>query len=217
MQALVFALPRDPQIALFVIVPAITASRTLYHWAMPGYLFLLPLLGDWLALEASRGAAWVKRAAVLSVSITVCLVSLVVLAWYVPITFGRDPLLDMRSPGDINTYLEAKGLLRRDDVLVAPTKWHSAAKFDYALKQNSRVTCFGNDPREYGIIAPLEQFAGKDFIIPVPIKNAQNSEITFSPLFDQFTRLDNLVIHQGSLRLDEFAIFYGRSLRKASP
>jgi hypothetical protein len=203
-----------PQIALFTLASTGTAGWTVYHWAMPGYLFLFPLLGDWLARQSSGDRLWPRRAAVASGSAAVALVLAAVLFWYVPV--NPDALREMRSFGDIETYVGMSGYKKRDRLVVAPASWYFAGKLDYALKGRVTVTCLCNDAREYGVLAPLKIIDGEDFIVPVPLKDAEGAAKKLPALFQKTERLNNLVIRQGSIMITEFAVFYGQRLTKPS-
>jgi hypothetical protein len=209
-----------PQIVLFTLASVGAASSTFYHWAMPGYLFLLPLLGDWLARLYRSREALIERITCMSVVVSAGLIFCITWIWFsppeaLPDIFGNDPLIAMRPVEGFEAYLNMKGL-SDSDITVAPTKWYLAGQFDYALKGRIQVTCFCKDAREYGVVAPLGNMTGRDFIIPMPIKNAAKSGGALDSLFDHVQRLDNFVVMRGNVPLEEFAIFYGTHL-KAQP
>jgi hypothetical protein len=58
-------------IAFFTAVALWSPGRPLPHWAAPGYLALMPLLGDVLARAEAAGARWVRRAAVATAALLV--------------------------------------------------------------------------------------------------------------------------------------------------
>ncbi|MDE1902097.1 MAG: glycosyltransferase family 39 protein [Alphaproteobacteria bacterium] len=206
-----------PQILLFTLVSMGSTSATLYHWAMPGYMFLLPLLGDWLARLHARRPVFVERIVRASVSFVAILVSTVTLLWFLPfkdLPVAKDPLAAMRPLDGFNAYLEAEKLSAAN-LIVAPTKWYLAGQFDYALKGQSRVTCFCEDAREYRIIAPLNDMTGKDFIIPMPMKNAEKSGQDLIPFFAHIDRLKDFTVMRGNGVLEKFAVFYGKDLKRA--
>lgn len=202
-----------PMVVLFTLVSAVSSSPMLFHWAMPGYLLLFPLLGAWVAEKR-----WVIRWAKATASVTTLLLAVVTFFWYAPATTASlglrpDPLADMRSYKEIHKYLEANGLARYDGLIVAPTKWHSAGQFDVALAGRFPVTCFSADAREYGILAPIENFTGHDFLIPVPLKRAEASVAELAPYFKHVTRLGDFTVHQGGDSKMIYAMFLGKSLR----
>jgi hypothetical protein len=48
---------------------------------------------------------------------------------------------------------------------VGATGWREAGKVDYGLGGAATVICLSRDAREYGQIAPLSAFVGKDVVI----------------------------------------------------
>lgn len=207
-----------PMIVLFTLVSAIASGAILYHWAMPGYLFLLPLLGDWLARREVTRPRWVKRWVSASASIPVTALIAIMFLWYAPVTAQKlgiapDPLAAMRPLTDVSAYLETHGLTQRTNLVVAPTKWHSTGQFDVALNGAITVTCFCADARQYSVLAPLSGMVGRDFLIPVPLKNADEARATYGPFFTHFERYDDLTLHQGGATQQGYAMFYGTALK----
>lgn len=208
-----------PQILLFTLASVGASTPTLYHWAMPGYLFMLPLLGDWLASKRGNHERLVVRGAIVSGIVTGCLVIGSVLLWYVPSVIkaagiSDDPYINVRSLEGFNGYLQDQGLLEETGLIIAPTKWHAVGQFDYALKGRMKATCFCEDAREYGIIAPLAGMKGMNFIIPVKIKDAESSQNGFAQLFGHVERLQDFTIGEKNLNSETFAIFYAKDLKK---
>lgn len=206
-----------PIVIFFTLISAISSSPMLFHWAMPGYLLLFPLLGDWLAQRR-----WVARWAKATAAVTVLLLAVVMCFWYAPQTTHQlgipaDPLADMRPYTEIHDYLDVNldGDKLNDDkgLVIAPTKWHSAGQFDVALAGRYPVTCFDADARAYGILAPLSGFAGRDFLIPVALKRAKASEAELAPHFAKLTRLPDFTVHQGGDTETVYAMFLGKALK----
>lgn len=206
-----------PPIALFTLLAAGASSAMFYHWAMPGYLFLFPLLGDWLARKAQARPRLVQGWSVASAGITATLVLGVVGLWYAPASvqalgIPRDPLAAMRPLDAMVPYLNRHAAQTGEDVIVAPTKWYSAGQFDVALAGKRPVTCFCQDARGYGVLAPLSTMVGRNFLIPVPLKHASRLEPLLAASFCHLTRLDDLVIPQGGTTTEPFAMFFGEEL-----
>lgn len=205
-----------PLILLFTCISAVTSGQILFHWAMPGYLFLFPILGDWLA--ARDGKPYIKRFAIFSAALLTVLIGVILFLWFAPATAQKlglpaDPLADMRPLTEINAYLDAHPALASETLVIAPTKWHSAGQFDVALAGRVPVTCLCRDARGYGILAPLSGFAGRDVLIPIPLKHAGEAQAKYAPLFAHFKRLDDLTIHQGGTTTQTYAMFLGTGLK----
>ena len=81
---------------------------------------------------------------------------------------GKDPGLAAVDWTSLRQELDKRGLLDRPGVVVAATRWLDAGKIDYALGGRAPVICLGSDPREYGIIAPVVDYAGADVLIVAP-------------------------------------------------
>jgi len=206
-----------PQILFFTLVSVASSSATFYHWAMPGYMFLFPLLGKWCAQKLEHNPKVILRMGIASSLASLGLIAAIMLAWYgLPLVedigFKQDPLIAMRSLKDVNHYFSTEDIPDDEGVIVAPTKWFLAGKFDYALKGRYQVTCFCQEAHQYGIVAPLKGLIGRDFIIPVPLKNADNLQKELTSSFAEMRRLKNLVIYSNKSEIEEFAILFGHNL-----
>src|SRR5271169_6404814 len=155
-----------PPIIFFALISL--WSRVLFHWAMPGYLMLLPLLGDAIARRqgsrrwlAATGAVVIFGVAVVASEVRFNWLPLVIGDF----RLGNDPGLAAVDWTSLRTELAERGLLDRPGVVVAATRWLDAGKIDYALGGRVPVICLGSDPREYGIIAPVADYAGADVLI----------------------------------------------------
>ena len=208
-----------PLVILFVIISAISSSAVLFHWAMPGYLLLIPLLGEWISQKINVHYTLLKRLSLTSASLILALIAAVTLIWFVPalsdgLALNRDLLQDMRSFEDINSYLSEHGISDEAGVIIAPTKWFLSGKFDYALKGRFVVTCFCADPRQYGLNAPLNRLVGQNFLIPIEMGSAQNEEQMLLRNFERVIRLDNLIIHSHGKSIEEFQIYYAEKFHE---
>ncbi len=81
---------------------------------------------------------------------------------------ARTPALAAVDWTSLRQELDKRGLLDRPGLVVAATRWLDAGKIDYALGGRVPVICLGSDPREYGIIAPVAEYAGADVLIVAP-------------------------------------------------
>ena len=196
-----------PPIVFFTLVAL--WSHVLFHWAAPGYLLLLPLLGDAIARRQGDGRGWRHIRRGLAATATVVLLVAAFVAsevrfdWLPAVVpLAKDPAIDAVDWTSLRRELAGRGLLGRKGLVVAATRWLDAGKIDYALRGRATVICLGDDPREYGIVAPVARYAGADVLIVAP--RVPPSEITarFGPLFD---RIDTLppasVLHDGRLAL----------------
>lgn len=208
-----------PPILLFCVISL--WSHVLFHWAVPGYLMLFPLLGEAVSrtIRNSRPIrVWLGATAV-TVSIGAAFIaSEVRFSWlyYVGESFalGNDPDLDAVDWTALKTDLRARGLLGRPGLVVAATRWHDAGKIDYVLGGEATVICLGADPREYGLIARVEDHVGDDALIVAPRLTLAQVTAKFGPLFDSIEALPATVVQHAGRPAMMLPLFLGRRLHR---
>jgi 4-amino-4-deoxy-L-arabinose transferase-like glycosyltransferase len=204
-----------PPIIFFAVVSL--WSRVLFHWAAPGYLMLLPLLGEAIA-RRQRSRRWLAATAVVVVLGAALVASEVRFDW-LPRTIGdfrlgEDPGIAAVDWTSLRQELDKRGLLDRPGMVVAATRWLDAGKIDYALGGRAPVICLGSDPREYGIIAPVGDHAGADVLIVAPGTSAAAIPARFGRLFDSIETLaPATVLHDGRPALI-LPLYLGHRLRE---
>jgi Dolichyl-phosphate-mannose-protein mannosyltransferase len=191
-----------PSVLMFELVSL--RSHVLFHWAAPGTMMALPLLGD-LVAQSGRGSRFVRLglfgAAVILPLATILVGTEVRFNWLPDVaeTFalGADPDIDAVDWTSLREGLAQRGELH-DGVVVAAIRWHDAGKIDYALKGQVPVICLGDDPREYGIANPAAAHVGEDILIIAPRETLNTVSARFSTLFDGIERLPPiLLLHAG--------------------
>ncbi len=195
-------------------------SRVLFHWAAPGYLLLVPLLGA--ALERRRRAGrpvgrWLAATALL-VGVGAGLFAGEVKFNWLPRALwiralGKDPLPDAVDWTSLRTELAGRGLLDRPHTVVAAVRWLDAGKIDYALGGRFPVLCLGPDPRQYGLVAPLARYAGDDVLIIAPGRSLAEIEAQFGPSFDAIQPLAPAEILDAGNPVADLPLFIGHRLR----
>ena len=204
-----------PPIIFFTLISL--WGRVLFHWAAPGYLMLVPLLGDAIA-RRHRSRRWLAATAVVVVVGAAFVGSEVRFNW-LPLTIGdfrlgEDPGLAAVDWNSLRQELDKRGLLDRPGVVVAATRWLDAGKIDYALRGRVPVICLGSDPREYGIIAPVADYAGADVLIVAPGISPNAIAARFGKLFNSIDTLaPATVLHDGRPALI-LPLYLGRRLRE---
>ncbi len=151
-----------PAVVLFAVV-ALRTKTVMFHWAAPGYLMLFPLLGSLLERLPAR-----LTRPVAAITAVLLLAGLGVVATEVRwewLSLPRDPGAEAVDWSALRPALGARGLLDRPNTVVGATGWREAGKIDYGLGGAATVICLSRDPREYGLIAPLAAFVGKDVVI----------------------------------------------------
>jgi 4-amino-4-deoxy-L-arabinose transferase-like glycosyltransferase len=200
-----------PPILLFTV--AALRGNPLFHWAAPGYLMLLPLLGEAIARrrQSSRLVRiWLSATALFVVVGVMFVGSEVRYNW-----FPRLPNLDLVDWTSLRTELADRGFLDRPGLVVATVKWHEAGKVDYALGGRLPVICLGPDPRQYGIVANPAGYAGSDVLIVAPHRSFEQISGEVGPLFDSIEPLaPATLMHAG--RPTELALYLGRRLHNSA-
>jgi 4-amino-4-deoxy-L-arabinose transferase-like glycosyltransferase len=207
-----------PPIAFFTTVAL--WSRVLPHWAAPGYLLLVPLLGA--TLERWRRAGrpvrgWLAATAAVVLFVTGLVASAARFDWLPRAAsiaaLGKDPLVAVVDWTSLDAELGARGLLDRPRLVVAAIRWLDAGKIDYALGGRVPVLCLGPDPRQYGLTAPLADYAGDDVLIVAPGRSLVEIEARFGGLFTAIRPLPPAAIRDAGRVVANLPLFIGRRLR----
>jgi 4-amino-4-deoxy-L-arabinose transferase-like glycosyltransferase len=204
-----------PPIIFFTLISL--WSRVLFHWAVPGYLMLLPLLGDAIA-RGQRSRRWLAATATVVVLGAAFVASEVRFDWP-PLAIGnfqlgKDPSLAAVDWTSLRHELGERGLLNQPGLVVAATRWLDAGKIDYALGGRVPVICLGSDPREYGIIAPVADHVGADVLIVAPGTSPAAIAARFGRSFDSIDTLPPAtVLHDGRPALI-LPLYLGHRLRE---
>ncbi len=152
---------------------AFWARKVLPHWAMPGYLMLMPLLGREIARGLALAHRWVTPWLWLCVGTTAIVLPIVIALSLLPwptmtLRGGKplpDPLFETLDWRDLSAELERRGYLGRADLVVVSPRWYEAGKIDVALKGKAPVLCLSEDPRGYGVNVRAPSFIGRDAVI----------------------------------------------------
>ena len=210
-----------PPIVLFTL--AALWGSPLFHWAAPGYLMLLPLLGDAIARrwQISRLVRiWLGATATFVILGVAFVASEVRYSWLPDSAenfgLGGDPNLDVVDWTSLRTELENRGLLDRPGFVVATLKWHEAGKIDYALGGRIPVICLGPDARQYGLTANPDNYAGEDVLFVVPRRSFAQIKSQFGDRFDVIEPIASAtVIHAGRPAM-ELPLFIGHRLHNSA-
>ncbi len=201
-----------PPILLFTM--AALRGNPLFHWTAPGYLMLLPLLGEAIAhkWQNSRLVRICAGATAMFVAFGVVLVAAEVRYNWVPGLPNRD-VVDWTS---LRTELASRGLLERPGLVVATLKWYDAGKIDYALGGRIPVVCLGSDPRQYGIVANPDDYPGADVLIVAPYRSLAQNIGQLGPLFDRVEPIAPATVIHAGRPIMQLPLFIGHNLHKST-
>jgi len=205
-----------PPIVLFTL--AALWGNPLFHWAAPGYLMLLPLLGEVIARRrhTSRPVRIWLGATVTFVLLGVGFVASEVRYGWLPDAFGKDPSIDLVDWTSLRTELESRSLLGRPGLVVATLKWHEAGKIDYALGGRIPVICLGPDARQYGLTEDLDDYAGADVLIVAARRLLPQIESQFKGRFDSIEPIAPATVMHAGRPAMVLPLFIGHRLHKSA-
>jgi 4-amino-4-deoxy-L-arabinose transferase-like glycosyltransferase len=179
-------------VALFALV-GFWSRHVLFHWAAPGYLMLLPLLGAELERLAARRPRLVRRTLVGTLALYALVVAILVGEFrfdLLPTGAARlAPLakveMQARDWTPLRTALAARGLLG-PGALLGGVGWQETGKIDDAIGGAAPVICLNDDARQYGFAPGMADHVGADVLI------ASTKPITADNLARQGVRFDAL-------------------------
>lgn len=168
-----------PAVLLFTFLPLVGA-RGLPHWPMPGWLFVFPILGAWMADLTTHGRRWPVHLARFSAGLVAVLV--IALAAIMNSTFvdtmltkstdafaQRGALAPLINEGadwkGLDTALSEKGLAPSDGRFVVALKWHEAARIGAVLSPEIPVTVFDTDARGFAFLVDQSTLTAKDAVV----------------------------------------------------
>ncbi len=197
-------------IVLFTVV-SLWSRNVLFHWAMPGYLFLFPLLGAWLADgRAAMAQRWALGTAALTGLALLLAVSEVRLNWLATLRPGLDPGLQAVDLTGLRPVLAARGLLGG---AVAAPGWNDTGKIDYALGGDPAVLCLNLDARQYGLLPGPAGHVGRDILIVAPRQNEARIFAAYGAFFEAIERLEPALVPVAGRGMVEIPLFLGRRLK----
>lgn len=221
-----------PSIILFTSAPLL-GGDALPHWQMPGWLFLLPILGHAIAsLEASRQQP--HRAAINIAFTATALLALSVFAVsairYTPPSsavfarLGLNPLLEesltWRGLAD---NLAKRALLptsvssKQNRPLVVASSWVEASRLADALGSRATVLVFGDDPRGFAFLANPAAWIGRDVLLIGRSDAFARLLGSVRPYFTSIDRQSPVPVKIGNEILFEAEVAIGRNLKSAYP
>jgi 4-amino-4-deoxy-L-arabinose transferase-like glycosyltransferase len=196
-----------------------------YHWAAPGFVFLLPLLGDAVSrwrisypalTRAAFHASWITVALALCVFVTNSVSGWVRVLH--PRFAQRDPLMtDHLNWDELEKILQARGLLAQTS-FVAATHWRECAKIDYAIGRKLPLLCLTQEPLSFSFFENQTALRGRDGVLvvtsPYP---AEEVRATLGQYFDAVEPLEPARLGQFGVPTQWIGLFALRNFRANYP
>jgi hypothetical protein len=207
-----------PTIVVFTLTP-LWGAKGLPHWSTPGWLFVYPLLGGWLA--GPRAAALsIRKWAIASAALLAALVVLVVgqattgfATRLVPLGWGAvDPTLETLDWGGLRAAPAVQSA-----AFVVATRWMDGGKIGLALGPNKPLFVFSDDPRGIAFLADSADFVGRDAAIVVAWDRREATEARLAPYFAGFDPPQQATLQRGGRDEIALAVIPARGLTRAFP
>lgn len=151
-----------PPILVFTL--ATFSKAGLPHWPMPGWVFVLPLLGERLAASGPRLGRWARRVGIATAALLAPLVLLLALqartGWLDPVLGPESATRELASWQSLADDLEARGLLAGPRRFVAAFDWIRAGELNYVLGGRVPVLCLCDEPHHFQWLNSPADFAG---------------------------------------------------------
>jgi hypothetical protein len=210
-----------PTVALFSIVPLL-GRLGLPHWAMPGWLMLYPLLGEYA--ERALAPVRVRRVAIACVLLVTVLAA--VLAAQAASGFGRrlvpglfahgDPTLDAFEWRALPRELAARGL-PQPGMFMITTSWIYAGRIDQAFHGAVPLVVFGNNPKQYALRYDPASFLGQDALVVAPADAMPGVAAEIAPYFDGVEELPPLALGRSGMKEIELHLLRAQRLQRVLP
>lgn len=223
-----------PSVILFTAVP-LWGGDALPHWQMPGWLFLLPILGHAVALvetrrhQPHRAAKGFTVAAAAVLALAICAVALI---RYMPPSssliarLGLETfLVESLTWRGLADNLAERGLLPTptpvttppDRPLVLAFSWVEASRLAEALGPRATVLVFGDGPRGFAFLADPAAWTGRDVLF-IGRPNAFARALGMArPHFNRIDRQAPVAVEIGNQILFEAEVAIGRNLKSRYP
>lgn len=203
-------------VLLFALVGLWSHTRILYHWAMPGYLMLFPLLGAWAARRNQLLVGYVSLAsgALLAGAVFViigCTQLGLPGALAQSFKLGKSPMLQAIDWTSISPALPP-GI-----DAIAAQRWFDAGKIGYALRRdgiNLPVTVFGDQPHQFALTVPPSGLLGKTILLIAMPGDPAQTYAAFAPDFARLKRGPYLRVTDHGRLLLNIPTFIGTDLQK---
>lgn len=174
-----------PIVGLFTFVPLLS-DNGMMHWAMPGWLMLMPLAGKYLA-DKSRIEIWPARFMISAATIFLLLTTGAALEFQTGWLGAEFPRLFKRGDptalsASWSTLSSALGGSYNGDAgrrFVLTSGWREASKIDEGAGGKYRVLVASSDPRNFAVGLNLASLRGRDgwVVLQMPVSQKISAPI----------------------------------------
>jgi hypothetical protein len=206
-----------PPILAFALVGLWSSRHVLFHWAAPGYLLLVPLLGADVAERLAAGSrtvrVWLTGGAAF-VLIALALIGTEARWFWFPlpaqlIAPGSD--IEAADWMDLRPQIAARGWAGE---VVGTLRWEDAGRVDYALGGAVPVIVLSRDQRQFGLIRPADALVGRDVLILAPGHSAEIGKL--AGRFESIEALPPFTIDHPGRPTATIAAYLGHGLRASA-
>lgn len=177
-----------PTVLVFT-VQSLWSGAALPHWPMPGWLFLIPLLGRWLVEHPDRWPspqAWGRASAALAVVLALgagALARTGALTLVVPPR--SDPTLDAYDWMPLRDELVRRGAGRMDGPMIAGLRWNETGKVDFVVGDLAPVVVLNADARGFRFRQNEQDYIGRSALIVVTAESYRRDQALVDARFDR--------------------------------
>ncbi len=209
-----------PPLLVFLLISV--WRSVLPHWALVGYLTLLPLAGrDWSERAAGQGKLRGRMFsfAVAPVVVFALATGLGRFGWFQPgsplglIAAEIDPTLDAYGWNQVAAELKSRGLLDRPGVFLATGCWYESAQLAVATGRGVPVTCFDSeDARGFAFWSKPRDWVGREVVLVV-VEPSSTQPAAYEPFLDRIESLGECAITRGGAVVRRMGLYRGRVVR----
>jgi 4-amino-4-deoxy-L-arabinose transferase-like glycosyltransferase len=211
-----------PTIAVFSLAPAF-GNLGLPHWAMPGWLFLMPLAGRWLAALAETSPSpgrWAQRTAVGSGVVLALLAGQAAtgaLGHLASAVSRNDPTLELMGWEAAPAALATAGVTMPPDGFIVADAWHSAGRLDLAFQGAVVVAPGPADARHFAFIVDQSRLMGRDALVIVRARREAQMRAQLAGHFAELGPSKPFAIGRGGLAEIPLVAFEAKRFTTALP
>jgi hypothetical protein len=206
--------------ALFFSLVPLWSDGGMVQWAMPGWLMLLPLAGNYLA-DRAVDTPWSRRWALSSAAIFLLFVTLVCaemqtgwLGQQFPRLFRKgDPTAEMVEWWPLAGIRDLGDAAGTRNTFVLTFNWRDAAKIDQVLGDQMPVVVASDDPRDFAFAADAASLQDRTALIVSRSARFRSALRQVGRCFAEIQPLRQIAIRRGGSAVADLIVARGTSYR----